>query len=484
MKNSENCDSPQQLCPSQEHAKVSTLSSLKTELEALDNFEEKLKKVIKLMKASMAQSGNPDFITFWKARKIVLEIFQENIPPPIKAAMWEEYCALVKEARRLKEIFEQQSAFTIEQIDIAILALEEDIAKYPRQLEKVPTTNFPSSCEALKGNFSYYQELHFQLRFLDAHASHINALRKELLKTDMRIRKKSQFFQRLSVAGDHVFPRRKELIKKVSQQFIDDIEVFFNVNFSENKEEKKLYVLREEIKELQSIAKRLTLNTSSFTQTRKILSKCWETLKEWEKKRKKEQIKKKIIDKKNAELVKDKIKSDQKRRKLKLEREQKRQEQIKNVENTIHSFMDAQDISNHTSLAENIRTIKQQIHQLVLSDSERENFQRLLMPVEDAIDAQEENELCHLPSDNKQKAMKQLKEALQRRQQKREEIKGKIEKYRKASGSSGLNFKKSLYFSDQLNVGKERLKKINESIRQLEAMIAHFIPSQSTQPND
>ena len=42
---------------------------------------------------------------------------------------------------------------------------------------------------------SFYQENQQVLHFLNAKASRINALRKELLKTEMRIRQKNQFFQ-------------------------------------------------------------------------------------------------------------------------------------------------------------------------------------------------------------------------------------------------------------------------------------------------
>ncbi|MGA8163766.1 MAG: hypothetical protein WB791_01930 [Waddliaceae bacterium] len=469
MKNSAKSDSSRQLSSSKENTKASPLSALKEELEALDDSEEKLKKVIAVMKSCMAQSGNPDFITFWKARKIILELFQENIQSPFRAAMWEDYCALVKEAGRLKEMFEKQSAYTIEQIDIALLALEEDIAKYPRKFEHDPHSDFSSSCKALKGSLPFYEEIQFQLGHLNAQASRIHALRKELINTEMRIRKKNQFFQRLSAAGDQVFPRRKELMTKISQQFIHDVDLFFTGNFSENIGKATPYVLREEIKELQSTAKRLTLNPPAFTQTRETLSKCWNMLKEWEREHKKEQTKKKAVAAMRSQDEKT-------RDELKREKERKRQKQMEDVKNRIHSFTEGQDKSNSHSLAENFSMIKQQIHQIALSDSEREDFRQLLIPLEDAVDSQEEEQLLHRQADDKNEVLSQLKEVLQRRQKKREEIKNKIEEYRKASGSSGLNFNTSLYFRDQLNVEKDRLHKINAHIRQLEEMIADFIP--------
>jgi len=96
--------------------------------------------------------------------------------------------------------------------------------------------------------------------------------------------------------------------------------------------------LSEEIKELQLIAKLLTLNTFSFTQTRTILSKCWKTLKEWKKERKKEQIKKKTIDRKSVESVKDNIKDVRKSLDQGTLSSTEGQKQLDNILETIRSL--------------------------------------------------------------------------------------------------------------------------------------------------
>ena len=69
-----------------------------------------------------------------------------------------------------------------------------------------------------------------------------------------------------------------------------------------------LYALREEIKQLQSIAKILTLNTHAFTETRLKLSACWDKIKNREKERKKETQVKRQAFKQNFDLVMEKIK--------------------------------------------------------------------------------------------------------------------------------------------------------------------------------
>ena len=146
-----------------------------------------------------------------------------------------------------------------------------------------------------------------QLNVLNVQASRINALRKELLKTEMRVRQKNKFFQHLSAAGDRVFPKRKELIKEISDLFVGDVDQFIKVHFGEKPSQESLYVLREEIKALQGIAKILTLNTHSFTQTRTRLSECWDLLKVEEKERKKERAHQRVVFKQNAEELQQSI---------------------------------------------------------------------------------------------------------------------------------------------------------------------------------
>ena len=269
--------------------------------------EMKLQLAVDFMEASLAQGGTPHFRSFWEARRLCLPLFKENISPPLRSHLWNKYSELSKEARRLKEILDEQSAFAVEQIEIAIAALENDISQFDEQVEK---GTFPESVafpQVLKGHVAVYHQLQKQLNILNAQASRINALRKELLKTEMRVRHKNKFFQRLSSAGDQVFPKRKELIKQISQQFSEDVDQFIQKHFGEHPSQESLYLLREEIKSLQGLAKVLTLNTHSFTETRTRLSQCWDQIKTEEKERKKERAQQRVISKQNYDEIEKQI---------------------------------------------------------------------------------------------------------------------------------------------------------------------------------
>ncbi|NGX43651.1 MAG: hypothetical protein K940chlam7_01950 [Chlamydiae bacterium] len=500
------------------------------ELEQLATSEEKLQKAIDIMADSLAQSGNPDFKTFWMARNSCLELFKGNIPPSLRAIQWEKYRELTKEARRLKDIFEEHSAFAVEQINIAIEALEREIDESGVNLEKIPVVQFLHVKAILKDNLSRYCQVQRELDLLNTYATRINALRKELIKTEIRIRQKNKLFQRLSIAGDRVFPRRKELIKEISTLFIEDVDAFIADRLPAAKQNKSLYPYREEVKALQGFAKDLTINTHAFSQARLKLSKYWDSLKEEEKERKKTQSQQKQFYQKNAEAVRQKIaefneslkqsklsiddaqkqlkeisnfmrtlelgrdelrtlreelnaaqkpvrervkEEEKKRREQILEKEKEKQKKIKDIKDRITTVRDTLSKEESSALKESLKQLQQEVKELGITNYERSNLQRQLTPIHDAIAEKEEDELLIL-SDGHTEAYKQLEEVLQSRKERRNEIKELIAKYRKACGSSGLDFEQSMYFNEQLNVEKMRLEKINANISLVESKISEL----------
>lgn len=274
--------------------------------EETPEIESKLSQAIDFMEASLAQGGAPHFRSFWEARRLCLPLFRENISPGLRSHLWVKYSELSKEARRLKDILDEQSSFAVEQIEIAIAALEKEISQFEAQFEATSFEPFPIP-QCLKHHAEQYHALQKQLNIFNTQSARINALRKELLKTDMRIRHKNKFFQRLSGAGDQVFPKRKELIKQISQQFSDDVDQFIQNHFGEGGSNETLYALREEIKALQGLAKVLTLNTQSFTHTRTKLSECWDVIKVEEKERKKEWAQQRTVHRQNFEELEKQI---------------------------------------------------------------------------------------------------------------------------------------------------------------------------------
>lgn len=497
--------------------------------DAQPDIEAKLQLTIDFMEATLGQ-GTPHFRSFWEARRLCLPLFRENVSPTLRSNLWNKYVELSKEARRLKEILDEQSAFAVEQIEIAIQALEKEISQFQEQVEKAVFTIATGFPQALKEHMANYESLQRQLNVLNAQASRINGLRKELLKTEMRVRQKNKFFQSLSSAGDHVFPKRKELIKEISKQFSEDVDHFIKIHFGENPSKESLYVLREEIKALQGLAKLLTLNTHSFTQTRKQLSECWDKLKVEEKERKKERAQQRVAFKQNAEevhqqivalkeivdknegttgeaqkridditalmrrvelgrdevkalrdelnalrkIIHDRSKADlEVRQQQEAERDRQKKERYHILKGQIETLLNQHEVLEVEQLAADRDSLAAQIHDAPLTKNEKQELDRLIKPLRDMIAEKREKALMELSEDDRQ-ALQQMQTILKQRKERRQEIKNQLEVYRKGAGSSSLDFEKAMAFTAQIQEEKERLEKINQGIVEIEQRIAEL----------
>src|SRR3569832_80885 len=194
----------------------------------------------------------------------------------------------------------------MEQIDLAIQSVEADLNRMEELLTQTPEIYFPEHSLSIQSKRDFYVGLQQELHLLSALAGRVTSLRKEVIKTEMRIRFKNKLFERLSSAGDKIFPRRKELIQQISAEFLNDVMGFSEQVFKSEKFSG--FELRDEIKMLQQFAKELTLDTQTFTKTRLELSRQWEVLKEKDKERMIEFDQRREANQKNVQLVMDKIK--------------------------------------------------------------------------------------------------------------------------------------------------------------------------------
>ncbi len=503
-------------------------------LDTVSSIDDKLKLAIDFMGDALSQPGAPSFKSFWEARGLALALFKENISPLLRLSLWTRYNELSKEAKRLKDILDEESAFSAEQIDIAITALESDI----KQCNEAKELNQNSSendlgihSEALRSALPFYNGIQRQLNLLNTFATRINALRKELIQREMRIRKKNSLFQRLSAAGDLVFPVRKELIKQVSDTFMIDVDAFINKHFSKETLPNSLFPLREEIKALQNMAKVLTLNTHCFTHTRLRLSQCWDRIKEGEKERKKERSEQKTADKELCEAAMQKLQEFNEKcksqevpaedalkeidalgeqfrslaisygEKQNLKKEwlsikepileqiaNQRQILVRQQEEKVNEKMQKaiafkQEVQ---QIADTCKTMDpealnakrdellQKIPQLQLNKFEKQEIEKHLRVFKDLIIEKRESALMQLSDDDKE-SLNQFKEVLAQRKQRRQEIKEQIDHIKKAASVSGLDFEQALGHTAQLNLEKKRLEQINDKVKEVEDKIAEFL---------
>ncbi len=501
----------------------------KKELESLKGID-KLGKAISLMELALSQKSGPDFKTFWESRNLCLELFKDTKMPAIKTMLWPKYKEITKQAKRLQTMFEAETVFAVEQIDIAIKALEKDVNEIKEQLDKMPEPDITKSCRSIKNNFSIYLKIQKELCLLNTFASRVNALRKELIRTKMRIGQKNLFFKTLSSIGDAVFPDRKELIKEISALFSQDVDDFVNKNFSKDAAfEKNLYGIREEIKAFQSVAKNLTLNTNSFTTMRVKLSDCWQTIKISEKELRKTENDFKEIYQNNYNELSEKIKNisqsfdskemsatdaknrlddinksirstklgkieikrlrdelkialepilslieleEKKRIQVEQKKFEKKKEQINALEKKISQAFRKKDSLSKDQISKVLTEVENDLAQIEkITCVEREHFGRLIIPLKDVFYAKEEEETLSGLSQDKKDQMKALAQILVSRQKRKNAIKEEIEKLRKTCGGSGLDFEQSMSFNDKLNSEKNRLDDINKSIDEISTQI-------------
>lgn len=494
------------------------------------NTEAKIRLSMDFMRAALTHTGTPRFKDFWEGRRMCLPLFKENISSKARSQLWSAYIELSTEAKKLKEILDEQSAFAIEQIELAIQALERDLENYDLILSQSPPVNIDLDGFSLEIKKEFYLQIQRELQFLNTLAARVNALRKEVVKTEMRIRIKNKLLERLSLCGDHVFPKRKELIKKVSQEFTDDVDKFIATHFQDEAfKDVPLYALREEIKLLQSTAKILTLNTHAFTQTRLKLSNCWDKIKSCEKDRKKETQAKRQAFKQNFDIVMEKIKPfaeaclagtsveecnrqateildfmrtvelgrDEVRilkeevykakrgpleraREREAERLQKEREAEAQKRDKINALKEelnvllAQAASLEIDLLVSKREdLQRRFEEVAFAKAEEHVVDRLFKQLKDSIDDKREKALLSL-SDDDLKVLEQLKAVLQERKQRRQEVKGQLEHYRKLLGGSGFDFEKAMLYREQIESEKASLEKINSSIDEIEEKISEI----------
>ena len=482
--------------------------------------EKKIQLSLEFMRQALSQGTSPRFKDFWEVRKLCLSLFKEDIPVSIRADLWNSYIELASEAKQLKEIVDQQSAFAIEQIELAIQALEKDVADMNVVLELVADVVLPEECFSLQKNREFYAVIQRELQLLNALAVKINSLRKELLKTEMRIRIKNKLLERLSVCGNQVFPRRKELIKQISEQFSQDVEHFVYSQFREGEmKQYPGYVLREEIKYLQQIAKILTLNTHVFTETRDKLSACWDEIKNYEKERKKETQEKKLLFKQGFDLVVEKIQvfadsineetslqdcdrqmteiltfmrtvllgreevqvlkeklynvrkpilekareAEQMHLQKLQEKEKEKKDRLEKLTSDLKSLIQQAGELSLEQLTLQNKVLEKTFEQFSWKQSEKQILERLFKQVKDLINDNKEKTLMLLSEDD-QKALEQLQIVLFEKKNRRKELKEQLEQYRKLLGGSGLDFEKTMMYRDLMETDKVVLEKINNSI--------------------
>jgi hypothetical protein len=485
---------------------LSIYKELEEKLATTPEPENQLYHILEFMESALSRDKTPHLKEFWDARTKCLEIMKMEISPLVRTISWEKFTDLTQQARRLKEIFEKESAFAQEQFEKAIQALDEELAKVSVGEMKLAHEIHLKRPFYLKDHFHKYEVLQREISLLNAFAERIHSFRRELSATQMRVKKKNDLFQKLSESGDKVFPERKQLIEKLSDLFVQDMDRFLKDLPKPGEAKESLNTLRNEIKELQAFAKVITLNQEGFKKSRKSLTEAWERLKGLEEIRRSEQDKKIEESKAQAKEIFveiEQLTSQYKEGKISLTDADKKERDLnfKSHQRTIGKPEQKELVQALKEVHELIHQAKVELEERVRKEAEvlKEKRNALYQELKDKIAAgvKTESDLAELQKqladsnllqpdkkrlramldplrdsllDQEQKQLKgdQVDTFLAARKQRRQEIKEEMDRLRKASGVSGISFEQQMENQESLRKLKERLAAMENKIGELE----------------
>lgn len=506
--------------------KQSALDLFKVELEKVKDAEERLKMAIEFMRNSISQSKTPRFKDFWEAKKLCLPLFKEKINPALKAKFWTEYTELSTEAKRLKDILDEQSSFSMEQLELALKALENEVQDHEKMIATLPQIKFQEHASTLLKNEKSYDDMQRHVSYYMTLSARIKDLRKEIISTEMRIRHKNKLLKKLSEIGDLFIPKKKELIKKISEAFLKDVNEFARTHFDLDtktirSKDVPLFKLREEIKAFQTAAKTVSLNSSAFSSSRGVLSSCWDCVKEADKERKKsfhekrEAFKKNVDDasallvafekeleesapksksevfdkasevsknlkeipllKEDVKVIRSKLKEIQDKalapfESLEKEHEIKKQEAKQKREQQKLAFKDRCKKMILESSAFSLKEFQdlyesfdQKKKELKISEREKFIFGALKRELYESLLLKEVDEIVD-PEEQRE----ELEALFKKWENFKEETRARLEAFRKEMGSSGFDFEKAMVFRDHIDEEKKRLDRATEKVEELE----------------
>lgn len=434
--------------------------------------EKQLKKTLEKLRECLSQKSEKYFKEFWETKKKCLLLFKESIHPALRKQFWTEYIELSNEAKKLKELLDQQSDYTAQQIEKAIQSLDQDLEKIAEIANASSVIEIPNQCNWIDRNREFYQSTQALLDVYNSFASRIHSLRKELIQVDVRMKQKNQFFKLLSKKGNEIFPKRKELIESISKKFQEDVREFIKESFGKNEHRSvPFYQIKDQIKHLQAFAKVFTLNAQSFKSTREELSSYWDQIREKEvayKQMKNEKNKDEPKKQRENERYKERAKPVKETIDTQKEEQQKKQEQLKEefsvIKQTVLDTFDQIEKYAPEALKEIEKTIQKAFEHNLFAVAQKEQLEQYFHQLQDWIcEKNEETQELH--------SLEQLQTVLDQKKERRNKIKLKVDHCRKTLGNSNLDFETSFLLQEMFESEKQHLEKMNASIEAIEDRI-------------
>lgn len=348
------------------------------ELSKYEHAEDRIEKMLEYTKLQLSHGEIHPLSRFWKMRKYCLDHFKTTIPIAKRLKLWKNYCQLIDEIIKLKQLIDEKSSFEKEQIEGALKSIADDIDQLDVLIANEASINVPK-CQAIAQHSEFYTTTQKELSIYSSYAKRLNALKKEILSLDISFKRKQEILDQIHALSDRVFPEKRRLLNLMSSTYASHIDRFVKHFFNQDHFKIPIYQLKEQIKQLQNFAKLISLNVDAFSKTREQLSQCWDQLKAFEKIQKKEKEEKKEHNVQKFDDLKEKI-DDLKQDKQKLAPKQLSQEaqslnasinkedllkfQKKQLLNELHAIVPQDPLNSPSEASPEFETIKNELHEI------------------------------------------------------------------------------------------------------------------------
>ncbi len=482
-----------------------TVDDYVKELSLLKHSDEKIEKMIEYMKIQLSHGDIQPLTRFCNMRKFCLDQFKEPIPISKRLKLWENYCLAFEDILKLKQNLDQKMSFEKEQIENAVAMIEQELAQIGKMIEKQETVELPK-CLHTAENEQFYNEHQKQLNVYTTYAKRLNGLKKEFLELDLSFKQKEEALAKIHSLADQVFPKKRDLLNQISKKYIDDIRSFIKTHFNSNQSHKvPAFNLKDQIKNLQSFAKVISLNVDAFSKTRQWLSECWDKIREYEKQQKKIKEEKKLaLDEKHEDIQKklDGLKSDKNQIGQDVYNDQIKELSVSIKKSEILKsqkikFKDQLDLLDENSVAQEDATAEKELLLAILREAEqiKENFQNWdyltlesqvkqvfirydLCKLLDAQQLKAEKALCALKEILVQSLVSEIQDRANieelsfQIESVRGDLKDSIEKYRRILNGSNQSIEKAIVYNELSVQTKALLSSLDKHIQSMQKKIS------------
>ncbi len=247
---------------------------------------EKIESALCFMKKALLETP-PRLRDFWEVKETCYSLLKGELRPEKKRPLWREYQEVIEEAKSVKARLEEQALFSIEQVNLALDAMDCRLLLGKASGQKKLSVS-KSIQPFLKNKIEVYAQAQQQVTFLDALIHRLSTLKGEVLQASTRSRGKTLVLDRMAALGDTLYPARKQAIDKVSALFLEDVLFYAENRFPKGEEvpiSPPLFRLRDQIRGLQALSKQLTLSAKAFQAGRAQLNQLWKQVETWNKMR-------------------------------------------------------------------------------------------------------------------------------------------------------------------------------------------------------